>query len=709
MKNILRLFDFRAMKKNVVFLLVSIFLNTLNAQEIKLKNFYIIDSLKIEELDEYERVFIDSVLTLYHKENIDSNKIKYLDELVAGLEEYTYKDYWIEFNEILNIENERVFKGGLKYKYYKGVYYYNLSIYQIGIGDSQNALISLESAASYFESTSDQEYLANIYQNLGIIYKFNLEMDKAFKNFEKALKLWEASENYYGLSVTYTALGIILTNEKLYDEAEKYFTLAIESVLKGEGYEYYMSDIYSQKAILEQKKGNYQLALAYCDSALACTEKYNPTLESKLTIANTNIHQGKIYSENLKDNKKALKYYKNAFKIADKFKHYRILMSSINEIGLIYLEMDNLQQAQEYANKATSLLDKRFDLELTKITYNFLQKVEEKKGNYKKALEINGKYNAVKDSLLQEREKADILKNSVRYQYEKQKAVDSVANAQKLILAEKNTIIAEKEAKRAEMINVSLFVFGVILFGLLFFIYSRMKLISNQKKKLDEAYLQLDKSKKNELAVSNLKILQSQMNPHFIFNSLNSVQDLVLLKDIRNSNKYLGQFSDLIRKILISSRKQFISLLDEIEILKLYLNLEKLRFGDDFEVDFSCDIPKEKIEELKMPAMFIQPCIENAIKHGLFHKQGVKKLKIEFSINENKLKCIVEDNGIGRDNASKIKKKHPYLHTGFSTEAIYERIALLNQTMERKMEFTVEDLFEKEKPSGTKITLLFQI
>lgn len=228
----------------------------------------------------------------------------------------------------------------------------------------------------------------------------------------------------------------------------------------------------------------------------------------------------------------------------------------------------------------------------------------------------------------------------------------------------------------------------------------------NKRKSLDL----LEKQKlKTAVTESKLKALQSQMNPHFIFNALNSVQDLVILKDIRNSNKYLGKFSDLIRKILISSKNQFISLAEEIKILNLYLDLEKLRFGDDFKIDIQCEIDEEKQEEIVLPAMFIQPYIENAIKHGLFHKEGLKKLKVHFCLKEKYLECIVEDNGIGQEKAAELKQKRLHLHTGFSTESIYERIGLLNETLDKKIKLEIIDLEENGKALGTRVVLQFPV
>lgn len=211
-----------------------------------------------------------------------------------------------------------------------------------------------------------------------------------------------------------------------------------------------------------------------------------------------------------------------------------------------------------------------------------------------------------------------------------------------------------------------------------------------------------------EMVASELKALRSQMNPHFIFNTLNSIQDIVLLQDIRSSNKFLGKFSDLMRKILLSSEQQFIALDEEVEILNLYLDLEKLRFGDEFKIDFSCNIPEEEQERIRLPAMFVQPYIENAIKHGLFNKKGEKRLFVSFQmLNEQTLECIVQDNGIGQKQAAALKKDR--LHTGFSKEAINERIQLFNQALDKKIKLQILDLEKDGLALGTKVILYFPV
>lgn len=208
-----------------------------------------------------------------------------------------------------------------------------------------------------------------------------------------------------------------------------------------------------------------------------------------------------------------------------------------------------------------------------------------------------------------------------------------------------------------------------------------------------------------QLKVSEIKAIKSQMNPHFVFNALNSVQDLMMMDDVRASNIYLSHFASLMRKTLEISSEQFISLEEEIEILELYLGLEKLRFGDDFK--YNIDSQASENSNHRIPTMLIQPYVENAIKHGLLHKKGDKQLMISFANVDGQLVCEVRDNGVGRLKSKEINERKPFEHESFSSKANESRIDLINQTLSQKIKFEITDLFEGDIPSGTVVRFIF--
>ncbi|VXB44159.1 conserved hypothetical protein [Flavobacterium sp. 9AF] len=226
------------------------------------------------------------------------------------------------------------------------------------------------------------------------------------------------------------------------------------------------------------------------------------------------------------------------------------------------------------------------------------------------------------------------------------------------------------------------------------------------QKKAKEQQLTLEKTKiERELLFSQLENLRSQMNPHFIFNALNSIQEYIMTNEKDMASTYLVKFSRLIRMYLDHSRTQEVILENEINALQLYLDLEKDRFEDslDYTIIFSNELIKQSIY---IPSLFIQPYVENAIKHGLLHKISNRKLEIKFYLLKTILFCEVFDNGVGRIEGQKIKNARPENHQSFATSANEKRVDLLNKTRKNKIKVTIHDLYNKENQAcGTKVII----
>jgi len=208
----------------------------------------------------------------------------------------------------------------------------------------------------------------------------------------------------------------------------------------------------------------------------------------------------------------------------------------------------------------------------------------------------------------------------------------------------------------------------------------------------------------NELNASKLTAIQSQMNPHFIFNALNSIQDLVLKGDVDNSYIYITKFANLVRRTLNYSDKDFIDFDSEIKLIELYLTLEKLRFKKEF----NYKIITNGIDDLLVPPMLVQPFIENALVHGLLHKEGKKEIEIEFRLEEE-LVCLITDNGIGRTKALEIKERQRSDHESFSVNAIKKRFEILEEHFGGSLGFEYEDLESNGEALGTRVILRIPI
>jgi LytS/YehU family sensor histidine kinase len=210
-----------------------------------------------------------------------------------------------------------------------------------------------------------------------------------------------------------------------------------------------------------------------------------------------------------------------------------------------------------------------------------------------------------------------------------------------------------------------------------------------------------------QLASSQLTAMKAQMNPHFLYNVLNSIQGLIYADKKVEATDYLGKFSDLMRLTLNFSEKQWHGLEDELEALRLYLDLEKGRFNGEFiyEIEIDNSLPQKHIE---LPSMLLQPFLENAIKHGLMHKTGQKQLSISFVEDPVHQRIIIsiDDNGIGRKHAAEIQQKRPKKYASFATKAIDSRVDILNRWLERPIEVEIIDkINDFQLPAGTLVII----
>jgi hypothetical protein len=211
-----------------------------------------------------------------------------------------------------------------------------------------------------------------------------------------------------------------------------------------------------------------------------------------------------------------------------------------------------------------------------------------------------------------------------------------------------------------------------------------------------------------KIAQLESKALRAQMNPHFIFNCLNSIRLFILKNEVDNAADFIAKFSKLLRMILNHSRQDLIPVYDEIQSLKLYLEFERLRFGEDF--DFDLQIDGQQVLDFQIPPMIIQPFIENAIWHGLMPKKGGNgKIRVSFQKQMSGLYIMIEDNGVGRDLAKLNNRKRSLKEGSVGLQITKERLESLSMLSKRQNYFEIEDLFDKNgNPTGTLVTLYFE-
>ncbi len=213
-----------------------------------------------------------------------------------------------------------------------------------------------------------------------------------------------------------------------------------------------------------------------------------------------------------------------------------------------------------------------------------------------------------------------------------------------------------------------------------------------------------------QVAEVELAALRAQMNPHFVFNCLNSINTFILLNDPKNASGYLQKFSRLIRKVLDASRSEYSSLRDELDTLRYYIELEQMRYGGRF--NFIINVPETlNPDAFELPPMLVQPYVENAIWHGLMNREAEGGLLLlDVFEQNNSLVIKVEDNGVGRKKAAELKSRSAVAHKSHGMQVTDERIRIINELYHTSATVTIEDLFdEKGEGKGTRVILTIPI
>ena len=362
------------------------------------------------------------------------------------------------------------------------------------------------------------------------------------------------------------------------------------------------------------------------------------------------------------------------------------------KIANALVAQDDYQAAIPYLEKSIELADANEDLVVQKDATRKLSEIYRDIGEFDKSADSYEKYVAVVDELYRKKEQE--LSQAARFSRDialKQNRITSLENERQLNesrykLAFENQELIEKNNKVQKWIIASLIGLAILLLATAYFLSKGVK---------------QQKYANNLLA---LKSLRTQMNPHFIFNALNSVNSFIASNDERTANKYLSDFSRLMRSVLENSEEDFIPLSKEIDLLSIYTKLEHFRFQDKFDYEIILD-EALRVDDFVIPPMLLQPYIENAVWHGLRYKETKGKLEIRFDQTDSETITItITDDGIGRKKSKELKTANQKKQQSKGMGNIKKRIQILNQMYKDKVDVTVSDL--NDTGSGTRVSLI---
>ena len=386
-----------------------------------------------------------------------------------------------------------------------------------------------------------------------------------------------------------------------------------------------------------------------------------------------NYYLEKMYDSSIANYSRSLKYSLPA-------KQFSISANSFGNLGTISRDLGSSVRAIAYYNKAIDYAKLVNDWYSLSWVYHDMSELFIRAKDTSNAYISYIQYKQFNDSLLISRNAERMMDARVRYEADTHN---------------KEVAMLSLRLKNNRLLNLGFIglIFATIIIGFLIFRGLKLK----EKREISEM-----NQKISELTQVNLR---QQMNPHFIFNTLNSIQYYMYQHDNLATNNYLTKFSSLMRKVLENSHHTSIPLRDELDALNLYLELESLRFKDKFDYDISVD---EEIDTLlfKVPTMLIQPYVENSICHGLMPKADKGTVKINLKLEENYIKCTIKDNGIGREAANEIMKKKGNNHNSLGTQIASSRLDLVNELYGTSLKIIYTDLKnEKGEPEGTLVEI----
>ena len=580
--------------------------------------------------------------------------------------------------------------------------------------DAEKSIQFITEALSQSVSISQN---SDAYETLADVYLYWNQFDLAVTNYEislqsnsssnKKLKLANAlklNKNYQESLVAYAEIdenilsnyqkielheGIGDVNKSIskYDEAVKSYQkgllIAQKHLVTPK-----ITDLNSKIAEVYAASGNLTEAQGFFTNSLDLANKENKkrALEEKVKVAdfqNTN----RSYSDEIELRKDALKDIEEISEDEEILDNSSplTLQKQNYKIGNAYILQKNYDEAIPYLEKSIKEADSKEDIVVQKDATRRLSEVYRDIGDYNKALLTYQQYVDLVDQDYIKKEQE--ISQAARFNRDianKQNRITSLETDRQL--SQSIYELSNEQNKRQKLIIYSLIGGLLLLLVTAYFMYK---------------YIKQQKLANNLLA---LKSLRSQMNPHFIFNALNSVNSFIATNDERTANKYLSDFSQLMRSVLENSEEDFIPLEKEIELLELYTKLEHFRFKDKFEYNIKVD-ENVNINEFQIPPMLLQPYIENAVWHGLRYKTEKGKLDINIvQKTKDEIAITIIDDGVGRVKSKALKTENQQKQNSKGMGNIKKRVSILNEMYKDKVDVFIDD-FQQADDTGTKVVV----
>lgn len=557
-------------------------------------------------------------------------------------------------NQALALGQKIGFKRGIAKSYLvKGLIYYVKGDYLKAVEEYNRSLkIRIE--------INDFGGLYKCYLNIGNSYILMGNYPEAIRNYLTALKAVEQSKDTTMIASLLSNLGIVYYYQSQPDSALAYYHRSLELNTK----------IHDIEGIVNnyQNIGGVYYFLKKYEESISWHQKVidsAPMVNDKSLLASAYANMGNAYFK-LQNYTEALRLFNESVILNKEINSQSNLADAIIGIGKVNYGLKKYPAAKTQMLEGLNLSLQTGAKPNQSEAYEYLTKIDSAMGNFKGAFEYHKLFVAVRDSLIGKEKSEKILQERMQYEFEKKEALTAAKQAIK-------DALAKEEISKQKQIKIGIAVLSVLAILILLLLYFRRK-----EKHITEV---------NKLVN---KTLRAQLNPHFIFNALGSIQTFVN-EHPNMAENYLAKFAKLMREVLENSDLEFISLEDEFEMLKKYMDLEKLRVKQGFEYEIIID---ENIDQhaVKVPPLIFQPIIENAIWHGVANSIEQGRIIINIKLTGNFLKVTIENTGNSKSTTDK-NKGYAIKKKSYGLQIVKDRLAMLSK--ERKRKATLENKLQE--------------
>src|SRR3989339_158285 len=614
---------------------------------------------------------LDSLLKLLPYDKNDTNKVRHLLYIA---DEYAVTDpiKSLDYSQkALNLAFQVNWGRGIAVSYFRvGQSYY-------AQGNFLKALEYKKKELKKWEELKFDQWICGALAEIGVIYSDLGKNVEAMEYYVASLKLAEKNDYKIRIVTNQCNMASLYCTQGDTVKAMEYYQKSLDNSRKFGLLNYEAENLTNIGNIYNNRK-NLTVATEYYFKAQDIFKNLNNKINTAIILGNIGgMYQYRGDSARTAGNNFLVKKYSDksldlffqALALSEELGNIFLQANFTGNIAAVYIIEKKFSEAEHYLKRSLELANQTKAIQEISIAYQRYADLYKKQGKFEKALLYYEYFVSSKDSITNEASKNQIAEMQIKYETEKKENENKILTRQ-------------NELQSLQLKNNQYFIAGLIII-LIFVIAFAFLFIRQNKIKARQKALQFEQ-----------KLLRTQMNPHFIFNSLASIESFIYEQQPKEAGMYLSKFAQLMRLILENSKSEYITLAQELDTLNFYLSLQKMRLNE--QLDYTIEIePALNPDHIYIPPMLTQPFIENAIEHGF---RGIKEtgcIHIRFRLVNESIEVQITDNGIGMTQSQQQKDLHS-VHKSMALQITRERLNILNKSKKQKMYFNVTDIMNEQ-------------